>query len=257
MMKTFGYTSNYEILRDGDKIIQTQTSRIHKILSDVGLYHNRLDGVVIGSVDPKAATVTTLSVINDAHVGGRVYQGGYMLVPVGSIFPYAQSSAPNGYLLCDGNTYDRDSYPELFAVIGTTYGSDGYETFNVPDMRGKFPLGINTSEDLAQTGGSTSHTLSVDEMPSHGHSTTVNDPGHNHSYVDFYFLENGGGYTNPFNNNMGSNGGGVDYDNQAYGRTTTTVNSTTGISVTVHNTGGSQPLNIMNPYLSVAYIIKY
>jgi microcystin-dependent protein len=75
-------------------------------------------------------------------------------VPTGSLFPYAGSSAPTGYLLCDGSAVARTgTYAALFAVIGTTYGSgDGSTTFNLPDLRGRMPLGAGTGVGLNASG---------------------------------------------------------------------------------------------------------
>lgn len=62
------------------------------------------------------------------------------------IFPYAAATAPTGFLLCDGAAVSRATYSGLFALIGTTYGAgDGSTTFNVPDLRSRFPLGYSAS----------------------------------------------------------------------------------------------------------------
>jgi microcystin-dependent protein len=69
-------------------------------------------------------------------------------VPVGAIFSYAGGTTagllPQEYLICDGTSYLRTDYPELFRVIGTTFGSASGTTFNVPNMVGVFPQGSNT-----------------------------------------------------------------------------------------------------------------
>ena len=58
--------------------------------------------------------------------------------PVGVVEAFAGSNAPNGWLICDGSQVSRALYPELFSVIGTTYGSgDGFTTFTLPDLRGR------------------------------------------------------------------------------------------------------------------------
>ena len=74
-------------------------------------------------------------------------------VPTGSIMPFAGDTAPAGYLLCDGSEQSQSQYPELFTVLGTKYGSgtynaisnptglEGYGTFRIPDLRGRFALG--------------------------------------------------------------------------------------------------------------------
>ena len=74
-------------------------------------------------------------------------------VPTGSIMPFAGDTAPLGYLLCDGSEQSQAQYPELFTILGTKYGSgaynvlsnptglEGYQTFRIPDLRGRFALG--------------------------------------------------------------------------------------------------------------------
>ena len=64
--------------------------------------------------------------------------------PAGSIKMYAGSAAPTGHLLCDGASYLRATYPVLFAIISTTYGSADGTHFNVPDLRGRVPIGAGT-----------------------------------------------------------------------------------------------------------------
>lgn len=102
------------------------------------------------------------------------------LSPSGVVYPFAGSSAPKGYFICDGAAINRETYSDLFNVIGTTYGSgDGSTTFNLPDARGRaiYGLGTNTDIDaLGENDGTTladrtpKHQLSIDEMPSHSHN---------------------------------------------------------------------------------------
>jgi len=68
------------------------------------------------------------------------------LVPIGSILPYAGDSAPCGYLLCDGCCKDVEDYPELFDVIGYSYGGCDGE-FRLPNLRGRFPMGYNDDDE--------------------------------------------------------------------------------------------------------------
>lgn len=67
------------------------------------------------------------------------------LVPAGSIFPYAGTTPPPGYLFCDGSEQNQSSYSELFAVLGYSYKPSnqlvGYNTFALPDLRGRFAIG--------------------------------------------------------------------------------------------------------------------
>lgn len=62
--------------------------------------------------------------------------------PAGVIFPFSGSAAPDGFFICDGRAISRTTYADLFAVVGTTYGSgNGIDTFNIPDYRGQFLRG--------------------------------------------------------------------------------------------------------------------
>lgn len=110
---------------------------------------------------------------------------------VGEIRMYAASSAPTGWLLCNGTAVSRVTYAALFALIGTAYGvGDGSTTFNVPDLRGRAPIGIGqgsglTNRALAAQLGTETHTLSSGEMPSHTHGpgtlATDTEAAHTHS----------------------------------------------------------------------------
>lgn len=96
---------------------------------------------------------------------------------IGSIIPYTKSTIPSGYLVCDGSAVLRSSYPELFSVIGVTYGpGDGETTFNLPDMAGRVALGVSNSHLLGVGEGEEAHSLIADEMPIHVHS--IPDHGH-------------------------------------------------------------------------------
>lgn len=114
--------------------------------------------------------------IDLAHLATQVQD---LLVPTGSVFSTARSTAPNGYLLCDGSAVSRTTYPALFSAIGATYGAgDGSTTFNLPDLRGRVALGVGTASGangatahtLAQKGGEETHQLSTAEMPPHVHT---------------------------------------------------------------------------------------
>ena len=82
---------------------------------------------------------------------------------VGAIKPWTKTTAPDGYLLCNGAAVSRSTYADLFAVISTTYGSgDGSTTFNVPQLQGKMPQGYDgNTYNLAGTGGANTVTVSV------------------------------------------------------------------------------------------------
>jgi microcystin-dependent protein len=124
-------------------------------------------------------------------------------VPMGGILPFAGSEAPYGYLLCDGSEVERTKYSDLFDVIGTTYNGSiplvGVNTFRLPDLRGRFPLGRDNMDNgvtvpnstggyvdagggnvdrvagtapdnLGEGGGQSSNALTVSNLPEHEHS---------------------------------------------------------------------------------------
>lgn len=169
------------------------------------------------------------------------------LVPAGAVQTFAGPVAPSGWVFCDGTEYNVSEYPLLAAVIGNIYGGTPGTTFKVPDMRSRFALGSGdggadlTNRILGQTGGAETHTLTVNEIPSHNHGVT--DPGHSHSYI------------NNVNDQNTDNAFGTETAADQADLNQTTGNNTTGISI--NNTGGGQPHNNMPPYLVLNHIIKY
>lgn len=102
-----------------------------------------------------------------------------MLMPVGVVLPYVSSNAPNGWLNCSGQELYRGDYPELFAVIGTTYGvGNGTTTFNLPNLSGRVVVGQGTGSGLTARAmgaysGVEAHALNINEMPSHTHTSNA------------------------------------------------------------------------------------
>lgn len=136
------------------------------------------------------------------------------LIPTGIPLPFAGSVLPNGFLFCNGAAVSRTTYANLFNVIGTTYGSgDGTTTFNVPNMQRRFPLGKSSDLLLGATGGEETHTLTLDEAPTHSHSTytrtTTGDVLLNHDGSD----EGDRGVYSTKNDLTGSAGGGAAHNN--------------------------------------------
>lgn len=108
---------------------------------------------------------------------GNVTSGGAILDPIGSAKLWFSGSAPQGWLLLQGQAVSRTTYAALFALLGTTYGAgNGSTTFNLPDMRGRVPVGVATADtefdSLGKKFGTKSHTLTVAEMPAHNHTST-------------------------------------------------------------------------------------
>ena len=95
---------------------------------------------------------------------------------VGAIKPWTKTTAPAGYLLCDGAAVSRTDYADLFAVISTTYGAgNGSTTFNVPDLQGKLPQGYESGNyAMAGTGGANTVTVAVTNNQAATNSITNN-----------------------------------------------------------------------------------
>ena len=156
--------------------------------------------------------------------------------PIGSVVAFAGSIAPSGYLICDGSAVSRSTYAKLFAIIGTTYGSgNGSTTFNVPDLRGRVAVGKNAGSfaSLGATGGEENHTLTINEMPAHKHTTSVNSNSEATTI---------GGYAaNTQSTFLGTDRGPVsnNYDSA------------------MQSTGGGAAFNNLQPYIVLNQIIKY
>lgn len=103
------------------------------------------------------------------------------IVPAGSIIAWSGSSAPSGYLLCDGTAVSRTTYAALFAIAGTGYGvGNGSSTFNVPDLRDRVPLGKGTNNSTlgTQTGSMSASSVVTTAADGDGDltlSTTASD----------------------------------------------------------------------------------
>jgi microcystin-dependent protein len=124
------------------------------------------DGDVgIGTTTPSEK----LDVDGNIKASGRIMDATGFVMPVGSIMPYGGTTAPDGWLICDGTAVSRTTYADLFTVVGTAFGGgDGVTTFNLPDLRGTFLRGRDAGagrdpdaggrEEMA-SGGSTGDTV--------------------------------------------------------------------------------------------------
>lgn len=190
------------------------------------------------------------------------------LVPPGVISQYAGSTAPGGYLLCTGQSLLVEEYPLLHAAIGYQYGGSGL-SFNVPNLQNRVPVGKGTEvefDTLGESGGSKTHQLSVNEMPSHthiqdshnhtqnAHSHTAGDNGHSHSGVII-----AGGLSVPQGSYYGV-WGNYGMKNTDTGYASVYVNNATATNqattATNQNTGGGLAHNNLQPYIVLNYIIK-
>jgi microcystin-dependent protein len=97
---------------------------------------------------------------------------------IGEIRMFAGSFAPAGLMLCQGQTLPISENDALFTLIGTTYGGDGQETFNLPNLASRVPMHMGTGPDgvnyqLAEAAGTESVTLTTQQIPNHTHPLTA------------------------------------------------------------------------------------
>lgn len=184
-----------------------------------------------GTMTPDDAAYLALTMYNDFIL----HRGTCM---IGTIVAIATTDPPTGTLICDGSSYARVDYPDLYALLLPTYQTDA-DNFTVPDLRGMVVMGAPVTIDSVTFNagdmlGEYNHTLDVSEMPAHSHTNTP----HAHSYTDNLNV------TVP---------AGVD---PIPASSMTPFPSTTGASgVVIDNTGGDGAHNNVQPSLMLQYAI--
>lgn len=164
-------------------------------------------------------------------------------VPPGTISQYAGGTAPTGYLFCNGTLVSRTTYPRLFVAIGTTYGAgDGSTTFMLPNLKGRVPVGFDSSQSefntLNKSGGAKTHTLTSTEMPSHTH------------------VQNAHAHLTGISQTQAYGAG-------PYGSATAAVSHapvasyTSDATPTNQSTGGGVAHNNLQPFITLNYMIRY
>lgn len=158
---------------------------------------------------------------------------------VGQIALVGFTFAPRGWAVCDGSLLSIANDQALFALIGTTYGGDGVTTFALPDLRGRVPMGQGNGVGLTpaiqgEMKGTETNIISVAQMPSHNHT------------VNAVLAE---GNQNTPTNNFPADTKLLDKE-YANGIGNTTMNPQM-----IENRGGNQPVNNMQPSLTMMYII--
>lgn len=199
-------------------------------------------------VSPQTAILAALAQY-EATVGG---------VPIGMTTAFGGATAPNGWLLCYGQAVSRTAYALLFAIIGTAFGiGDGSSTFNLPDLRGRLPLGadnmggspanrvtqavsgINSQVVGAGGGDQRAQTDTLTATT----TVTVIDPGHAHGLTNLWNQTEGAG------SNVNAFGAGEIQLATATNTATTGLSVTAETSVTSGNAGSSQnmpPVQVVN-----------
>ena len=166
-------------------------------------------------------------------------------LPVGAILPFSSDTIPDNWLLCNGQEVSRTDYYQLFDVIGTTYGAgDGFETFNLPNLQGKIPVGLDSNDEdfdtLAETGGSK-------ELQSHSHTGRTGRGKTDFMRVVTYYG------ANVASNHIVSNGPGSYTD--VTGGSSEWNGANHYHDFTTDNTGEGDSGNLQ-PYIVTNYIIK-
>jgi len=167
---------------------------------------------------------------------------------IGQILMFGGNFAPRGWALCDGQLLSISSNSALFAILGTTYGGDGRTTFGLPDLRGRVAMHAGsgpglTPRALGSEGGSQSNTLAQGNLPAHNHSVSA-----------LAKCKGGAGNANTAVGNVWSNDAGV--SSATYSNAGADADMAAGaINVQEANVGNNQPLNNIQPFQVVNYII--
>ncbi|CAF1503673.1 unnamed protein product [Rotaria sordida] len=202
------------------------------------------------------------------------------LVITGEVRLYSGAiKPPYPWLLCDGSTVSRVEYQRLFAVIGTQYGPGDYvTTFNLPDFRGRVPIGVDPYElrvkqvtETGISGGVAVHNLTVAQLPTHehtqgslaigiagSHTHSIYDPGHNHGGSTGSEKMGGGPFGMRTNSGQGSDQ--ISHTHTIYtGKTSISINAAGDHSHSVSGNTGSigdnSGFSLLQPYQSINYII--
>lgn len=179
---------------------------------------------------------------------------------MGEIKMFGGNFAPRGWAFCEGQLLAISSNTALFSILGTTFGGDGRTTFGLPDMRGRAAIGAGRGPGLSDyrdgnKGGSETKALTILHMPSHSHTITSIESNQN-----VLLSEDEGVRSVPvagdvpaaakFGNGLGAT------PVKSYGPPTNTVNgqSITSTIQALPN-GGNIPIDVIQPYISVRYII--
>ncbi len=169
------------------------------------------------------------------------------------IVPY--NFAPRNYAFTNGQIMSIAQNSALFALLGTTYGGNGIQTFALPDTRGRVIVGAGQSPgtsdyQLGQMGGTENVTLTVNQMPAHTHAATTTVA------VKARGVSTEGNADSPSGNAWAAKSRGTLYSNAAPNVDMAAgAIEVAGASTTIGLTGGSQPFSIVQPYLVLNPII--
>ncbi len=190
-------------------------------------------GITVGTGEPPA-TGTPGSIYIKLGGGAMISSSS---TPIGTITAYGGSTAPSGWLLCDGSEVSRVEYSLLFDAIGTAYGDgDGSTTFNLPSMAGRTAIGSSASHVLGTAGGEEAHALTASELPK--------------DYASIFARLNSSNVPNVYPRSGATH----KTESEDYTPLSLSENAGTDIDVITFS-GDGKAFNVMQPYLAVNYII--
>lgn len=165
---------------------------------------------------------------------------------IGEIRMVAFDFAPEGWQLCNGQLLNIAQHQALFSLLGTKYGGDGRQTFGLPDLRGRVPLGTSATYPIGQKGGSEQVELTSDQIPVHTHPVTV-------SFTSKASKDSA--TTGDPTNAVLANTGFTKIYNTGTPDTELKSEWLQGSGVASSNTSGNTSHNNMQPFLTVNFII--
>lgn len=241
--------------------------------SDIGSVTNTM---LAGSIAYSKLSLSGQIQLSDLAAALQQY-----LVPTGTIVSYSGSTAPTGWLLCNGDNVPNgqgtvqgvlNNFSTLYGILGSAYGGAG----KLPDLRGRVPLADNgTTYQRGTSGGGTgSVSLSVGNLPVHSHSIDHNHPAkdttdggaHGHTLRESLGLFSSAGNTYSTVLTGNGNGWGVWGDNAVPGvyitdagnhKHSVDLDNYVGSSGDGTGTFNSTPFSVVQPYVVVNFIIKY
>ena len=169
-------------------------------------------------------------------------------VPTGCIIPWSDTSIPSGFLECNGAAVSRTTYATLFAIVATTYGSgNGSTTFNLPDLKDNVPLGRSNSAALASTGGANTVSATGNVGGSTANATLSEAQLASHDHISNFRISPGP---------VGGRGTVYGTTNASSNVTSTTAGSGTGHDHNMSATFAGDATSVVQPYLTILYVIK-
>lgn len=170
---------------------------------------------------------------------------------LGEIRMFSGNYAPRGWAICNGQLLSINQNSALFSLLGTSYGGNGTTNFALPNMQGRIPISMASTEDyytvLGEASGNTTRTMTVEEMPAHTHAATATPLKAQNG------ASNGIQSGSPQHNYPGNSGSDNSYTNAAGANQFFAADA---LEVNVGVTGQAQPFSNVMPSFCVTFIIS-